>query len=205
MCCSKLEEDVLTADSRSTLLCEEKSSYENCCVCCSKLEEDVLTADSRSTLLCEEKSSYENCCVCCSKLEEDVLTADSRSTLLCEEKSFNENCCVCCSKLEEDVLTADSRSTLLCEEKSFNENCCIRCFCRFFFLFNNKFLCSHCAHNVCKRCCDYDPESRQYICKVCQKQRSVKPTRSVTPADTATAGDFIWWLHGFQTSNMHSK
>ncbi|XP_064646553.1 uncharacterized protein LOC135499610 isoform X2 [Lineus longissimus] len=77
------------------------------------------------------------------------------------------------TKIEESIDKEKKTREILAEKETFNENCCMRCCDTFNFIFNRKRVCIGCKYNVCKNCCVYDDNVKEYVCSTCQKHREL--------------------------------
>ena len=73
--------------------------------------------------------------------------------------------------IESTLQQEQSKTQVLSQQTKFNKNCCIRCFQVFGLIFNRRRQCYECGYNVCKDCCDYQPDTKNYVCHVCLKER----------------------------------
>ncbi|XP_054714691.1 uncharacterized protein LOC129224286 [Uloborus diversus] len=75
------------------------------------------------------------------------------------------------SKLQEDLAELIAQRNILSKRKEFNEKYCILCCSTFNLLFKRKVRCEDCQFFVCRTCSVWCNSTKQWICKVCEKQK----------------------------------
>lgn len=75
--------------------------------------------------------------------------------------------------IEATLNNEKNKTHVLSQQTKFNKNCCIRCCQVFGLIFNRRRQCYACGYNVCRDCCDYDTDSKNYVCHFCAKEKTL--------------------------------
>ncbi|XP_076459108.1 uncharacterized protein LOC143292571 isoform X2 [Babylonia areolata] len=75
--------------------------------------------------------------------------------------------------IQNELKSEQNKTQVLSQQRNFNRNCCIRCCKVFGLIFNRRRQCYHCGYNVCKDCCDYSADTKNYVCHTCEKEKDL--------------------------------